>query len=49
MPLGKSVKGNIKELVADNHKTGKEKGDNGKPRPIKQILAIAFNAAKTKK
>lgn len=45
MLLGKNVQSNTKELVADNHKTGKARGANGKPRPIKQILAIAFNAA----
>lgn len=45
MPLGTSVKKNIKELYADNQKPGKEKGANGKKRSLKQILAISFNAA----
>lgn len=45
MPLTKSVSKNIKELMADNKKPGKAKGDNGKPRPQKQIVAIAMNAA----
>ncbi len=45
MPLGKDVKRNIKELYADNQKSGKEKGANGKKRNLKQILAISFNAA----
>lgn len=50
MPLGKSVKKNIRELVADNKKSGKAKGANGKARPIKQIVAIAYAAAgKSKK
>lgn len=47
MPLkkGKSkeaFKSNIKELIADNKKSGKAMGANGKKRPIKQILAIAY-------
>ena len=45
MPLGPSVKQNIKELYADNQKTGKAKGANGKKRNLKQILAISFHAA----
>jgi hypothetical protein len=45
MPLGKDVGKNIKELVADNKKSGKEKGANGKVRGRKQIIAIALNAA----
>lgn len=46
MPLGKSVSRNIKELVADNKKKGKERGANGKPRSRKQIVAIAISASK---
>ena len=43
---GKSNVGrNIKELIADNKKKGKEKGANGKARSRKQIIAIALNAA----
>jgi hypothetical protein len=45
MPLTSNVKQNIKELYADNQKTGKAKGANGKKRSLKQILAISFNAA----
>jgi hypothetical protein len=45
MPLGKDVSKNIHELYADNKKSGKEKGAGGKPRPRKQIIAIAMSAA----
>ncbi len=45
MPLTKNVKKNIKELYADNQKSGKEKGANGKKRSLKQILAISYSAA----
>ena len=48
MPLTKSISKNIKELYADNKKNGKSKGDNGKPRSRKQIIAIAVNASKKK-
>lgn len=46
MPLGKSVSKNIRELVADNKKKGKARGANGKTRSRKQIIAIAYSAAK---
>ena len=50
MPLGKNVGKNVKELYADNKKSGKERGANGKPRGRAQIIAIAMNAAgKSKK
>jgi len=50
MPLGKNVGKNIKELMADNKKKGKERGAGGKKRSKKQIIAIALNAAgKSKK
>lgn len=50
MPLGKNVSKNIKELYADNKKSGKAKGANGKPRSKAQILAISLSAAgKSKK
>lgn len=49
MPLGKSISKNIKELVSDNKKKGKSMGANGKKRPMKQIVAIAYSAAKKKK
>ena len=35
--------------MADNKKSGKERGQNGKPRSRKQILAIAIQASKAKK
>lgn len=44
----KTFKANIKELLADNKKTGKAKGANGKARPMKQILAIAYAQKKKK-
>ncbi len=49
MPLGKNVSKNIKELIADNKKKGKERGAGGKVRSQKQILAIAISASKRKK
>lgn len=50
MPLGKNVSKNIRELVADNMKKGKERGAGGKKRSMKQIIAISLNAAgKSKK
>jgi hypothetical protein len=50
MPLGRNVSKNISELYADNKKSGKEKGDMGKPRSRAQIVAIALRAAgKSKK
>ena len=49
MPLGKNVSKNIRELYADNKKSGKARGANGKARSRKQIIAIAYSAAKKKK
>ena len=55
MPLkkGKSQKvisANIRELYKDNKKSGKEKGQMGKPRSKSQIIAIALSmAGKTRK
>ena len=49
MPLGKSVSRNIKELYADNKKSGKARGANGKPRSRAQVIAIAYSASKKKK
>jgi hypothetical protein len=46
MALGKDVGRNIAELQADNKKKGKAKGAGGKKRPMKQILAIALEAAR---
>ena len=55
MPLRKAKNGlqsaisaNIRELMADNKKNGKEKGAGGKARSRKQILAISIAAAKGK-
>jgi len=51
MPLKKGKKNiskNIRELVADNKKSGKAKGANGKTRSRKQILAIALSVSKKK-
>lgn len=38
----KTFVSNVKELIADNKKSGKAKGAGGKKRPMKQILAIAY-------
>lgn len=46
MPLTKNVSKNIRELYADNKKSGKERGANGKPRSRKQIIAIALSVKK---
>ena len=51
MPLKKGKKNisyNIRELVADNKKKGVERGAGGKPRPMKQIIAIALSQSKKK-
>lgn len=49
MPLTKNVSKNISELYHDNHKKGKAKGANGKPRSKAQIIAIAYHAARKHK
>lgn len=52
MPLKKGLKNikyNIEEMLADNKKSGKARGANGKPRSKAQILAIALNVAGKKK
>ena len=52
MPLKKgkkAVASNIRELRADNAKKGKARGAGGKPRSMRQILAIALSAAGIKK
>lgn len=49
MPLWKNIGKNIRELKKDNLKKGKAKGAGGKARPMKQIVAIALNAAGKKK
>ena len=46
MPLTNNFQKNIKELVKDNKKSGKARGNKGKKRPIKQIIAIAYAAKK---
>jgi len=48
MPLGRDVGKNIAELERDNKKKGKAKGAGGKARPMKQIIAIALEAARAK-
>lgn len=45
MPLGRNVGKNIRELKADNRKSGKAKGANGNARSDAQIKAIALRAA----
>ena len=46
----KTISSNIRELMRDNKKTGKARGQNGKPRSRKQILAIVLSVAgKTRK
>lgn len=48
MPLKKgknSVSANIRELYKDNKKTGKARGQSGKPRSRAQIIAIALSEA----
>lgn len=52
MPLLKGKKNigkNITELKADNKKSGKARGANGKPRSKAQILAIVLSTAKVPK
>lgn len=46
MPLGRNVAANIRELMLDNKKSGKERGAKGKMRSKKQIIAIALAAAR---
>ena len=45
MPLGKNVSRNMRELMADNKKSGKARGANGKPRSRAQMIAISLHAA----
>lgn len=46
----KTISKNIRELYADNKKSGKARGANGNPRSKKQIIAIALTVAgKSKK
>lgn len=52
MPLKKGKQNigyNIGELKADNMKSGKAKGANGKVRPMKQIIAISLSEARVSK
>lgn len=44
-PLGSNVSKNIHELYADNRKSGKARGANGKLRSKRQIVAIALAVA----
>jgi hypothetical protein len=48
MPLTSNVGKNIKELLADNKKKGKAKGNKGTPRSMKQIIAISLSSAREK-
>lgn len=48
MPLKGSIQDRIRELYADNKKTGKAKGAGGKARSRKQIIAIAYASKKRK-
>jgi hypothetical protein len=46
----KAIESRFRELYADNKKSGKARGANGKPRSRAQIAAIALSAAgKSKK
>lgn len=45
----KAMAANFHELYADNKKSGKAKGANGKPRSRKQIIAIVLGTAKKSK
>jgi len=52
MPLKKGKKNvgwNMHELKEDNKKEGKERGNKGKPRSMKQMRAIALSIALGKK
>jgi hypothetical protein len=49
MPITKNIKKNFHELYADNKKSGKAKGANGKARSRKQIIAIALSKMGKKK
>ena len=46
MPLTSNTQKNIKELYADNRKSGKARGAKGKVRSRAQIIAIAISAAR---
>jgi hypothetical protein len=41
----KTISANIRELYKDNKKTGKARGQGGKPRSRAQIIAIALSQA----
>lgn len=45
----KNIGYNIRELKADNKKSGKERGTGGKPRSMNQIIAIALSKVKVSK
>jgi hypothetical protein len=45
MPLGKNVSKNMRELMKDNKKKGKERGAGGKARSFEQMVAIALGSA----
>lgn len=53
MPLAKgkskkAIESRFHELYADNKKSGKARGANGKLRSRKQIIAIALSSKKSK-
>jgi hypothetical protein len=43
--MTRNVSENMRELYADNKKSGKERGAKGKPRSRAQMIAIALRAA----
>ena len=49
MPLTGNVSNDIRELYKDNKKSGKARGQNGKPRTRQQIIAIALSKVKNDK
>lgn len=49
MPITSNVSKNFRELYADNKKSGKERGYEGKKRSRAQIIAIALSKAKKNK
>jgi hypothetical protein len=45
MPMTRNVSENMREMYADNKKSGKERGAKGKPRSRAQMIAIAMKEA----
>ena len=48
MPLKGSVSDRLKELYRDNMKKGKERGNKGKKRSRKQMIAISLESMRKK-